>query len=364
MIKSYILNKYIAEEFLKVILNMTFVFFCLGFIINLFEQINFFKDFDVSIYTPVLLSMLFVPSMTYNMFPFIILLAGIWFFLKIKKNDEIIALKVSGVSNFSIIIIPSIVSFLLGIIFILLINPVTSTLVKKYETIRGSYETQKHEYLATINVNGIWIKEKSFDKNFIIRSSNLEGSNLVELTIYEFDNNNNFIRRIESDTVDISSKKWEIKNPRITNKDGKISPDNYEIFTYYSLYDLQMIKSLYSNLDTISFWNLNNEITLLENRGYSTKGMRTMWHRALAFPFFLLSMLLLSGVFTLGMQFKESNWSYIFISIIASALIFYLNDFSAALGKTEKLPVEVSVWVPIIAIFTFSAVGLIHANQK
>ena len=364
MIQSYVLNKYLAKEFLKVVLNMTFTFFCLGFIINLFEEINFFKDLDVSFYTPLMLSMFYVPSMTYNMFPFIILLAGIWFFRKIKKNDEIIALKVSGISNFSIITVPSFLSFLLGIFFILLVNPVTSTLVKKYETIRGNYETQKHEYLASVNVNGIWIKEKNFDKNYIIRSSNLENNNLINLTIYEFDINNNFIRRIESSAADISSKKWNIKNPKIIDKDGKISPDNYEVFIYQSLYDLKMIESLYSNLDTISFWNLNNEIRLLENRGYSTKGMRTMLHRALAFPFFLLSMLLLSGVFTLGMQFKENNWTYVFISIIASALIFYLNDFSAALGKTEKLPVEVSVWVPIVAIFTFSAVGLIHANQK
>ena len=364
MIKSYILNKYLAQEFLKVILNMTFIFFCVGFIINFFEEINFFKDFNVSVFTPIMLSLLFVPSMTYNMFPFIILLSGIWFFLKIKKNDEIIALKVSGISNFSIIIVPSILSFIVGIFFILLINPITSTFVKKYETIRGNYETQKHEYLATINVNGIWIKEKSFDKNFIIRSSNLEGNNLINLTIYEFDNNNNFIRRIESASADISSKKWNVQNPTITNNNGEVLKENYKVFVYKSLYDLQMIKSLYSNLDTISFWNLNNEIRLLENRGYSTNGMRTMLHRAFAFPFFLLSMLLLSGVFTLGMQFKENNWSYVFVSIIASVLIFYLNDFSAALGKTEKLPVEISVWVPIIAIFTFSAVGLIHANQK
>jgi lipopolysaccharide export LptBFGC system permease protein LptF len=75
-------------------------------------------------------------------------------------------------------------------------------------------------------------------------------------------------------------------------------------------------------------------------------------------------MLLLSGVFTLGFQFKENNWSYVFISIIASVLIFFFNDFSTVLGKTEKLPLEISVWMPIIVIFLFSSVGVIHANQK
>ena len=43
---------------------------------------------------------------------------------------------------------------------------------------------------------------------------------------------------------------------------------------------------------------------------------------------------------------------------------YLFNDFSAALGQTEKLAVEVAVWMPIIIIFIFSAVGAIYANQK
>ena len=143
MIKSFIINKYLAHEFIKIILAMTFAFFCLSFILNLFEEINFFKDFDIGIDIPIILSSLFVPSLLYNMFPFIIFLSGIWFFLKIKKTDEIIALKVSGMSNFSIIVVPSILSIILGFIFIALLNPVTSVLVKKYESIKGVYEKEQ-----------------------------------------------------------------------------------------------------------------------------------------------------------------------------------------------------------------------------
>ena len=99
---------------------------------NLFEEINFFKDINIGIYMPIFLSLLIVPSLLYNMFPFIILLSGIWFFLKIKKNDEVTAMKISGMSNFSIIVIPGLLSILLGIFFITSINPITSILVKKY----------------------------------------------------------------------------------------------------------------------------------------------------------------------------------------------------------------------------------------
>ena len=199
MFKPFIINKYLASEFIKVVLNTIFVFFCLGFIMNLFEEINYFKDLDIGIYIPIMLTSLIVPSLLYNMFPFIILLSGIWFFLKIRKNDEVTAMKVSGMSNFSVIIIPGLLSFMLGVFFITSINPITSVLVQKYESLKGNYDRDK-DYLATITQNGIWIKEK----NNIIRASNLQSENLMNVTIYEFDKNNNFVKRVEAKSANIN----------------------------------------------------------------------------------------------------------------------------------------------------------------
>jgi len=94
MIRSLIINKYLAIEFTKIVINAILIFFCLGFIMNLFEEINFFKDVDVGIYLPIIMTTLFVPTLLSNMFPFIVFLSGIWFFLKIKKSDEVTAMKV------------------------------------------------------------------------------------------------------------------------------------------------------------------------------------------------------------------------------------------------------------------------------
>ena len=363
MIKSFVINKYITKEFCKVIINMLLVFFCLAVIMNLFEEINFFKDIDIGIHLPILLSLLIVPSLLYNMFPFIILVSGIWFFLKIKRTDEVTALSISGMSIFSIMTVPCILSVILGIFFITSINPITSIFVKKYETLKGNYERDK-DYLAAITDNGIWIKEKKLEKNNFIRSSHLENEKLINVTIYEFDRNNNFLKRIEAKSASISSLEWKLKEVKIMDEYGKILSEIDDNFTYMSTYDIKKIKSLYSNLDTISFWNIGNEIKLLEERGYSTQQMQTKLQRALAFPCFLLSMVILSGVFTLGSRIKENNLHYIFITIITCVLIYFFNDFSAALGRTEKLSVEVAVWMPILIIFIFSAVGVIYANQK
>ena len=272
-------------------------------------------------------------------------------------------MNISGMSNLSVIIIPSILSIILGIFFVTALNPITSLLVKKYETVKGNYEKEQ-DYLAAVTVNGIWIKERGLKANYMIRASHLEKENLMGVTIYEFDKDNNFTRRIEADSANITSLKWVLKNITVINSDGIMLTEPIKDPFYFSMYDIKKIKSLYSNLDTISFWNIEHEINLLKQRGYSTREMQVKLHRSLAFPFFLLSMVLLSSVFTLGTTFKENNWTYIFLTIISSVLIFFFNDFSAALGKTDKLPIELSVWMPIAIIFIFSFVGIIHANQK
>ena len=363
MIRSFTINSYLCKEFLKKLLTVSIVFFGFGLIINLFEEINFFKDYEVGIYLPIILSFLYVPSLFYNMFPFIILLSGIWFFLKIKKSDEVTALKISGMSNLSVILIPSFISILLGIIFVTMVNPITSLSLKKYEIIKGEYERDR-DYLAKITKNGIWIKEKNINKNNIIRASNLNGQNLMVLTIYEFDKDNNFVKRIDADYANISTHDWKLANVKILDENGVLLAEKINEITYKSIYDLKKIKSLYTNLDTVPFWQIKKEMKLLEERGYSTKQIETKLHRSLAFPFFLLSMVLLSGLFTLGINFKENNLFYIFITIITCILIYFFNDFSAALGKTERLSVEIAVWMPVLIIFIFSAAGMIYANQK
>jgi len=363
MFRSFVINKYISKEFSKILTNVVLIFFCLGFIINLFEEINSFKDIDVGMYMPIFLSSLIVPSLLYEMFPFIVLISGIWFFLKIKKSDEITAMKISGMSNFSVIIIPGLLSIVIGILFITSINPVTSILVKKYETIKGGFEKDK-DFLAAITKNGIWIKEKGNQKNNIIRSTHLKDNNLMNITIYEFNSEDKFTRRIEAKSADISLLVWSLKNVKIIDSDGVVLSEKIDSLNYNSLYDLDKIKTLYSNLNTVSFWDITNEIELLEKRGYSTRQMETKLHTSFAFPFFLLAMIFLSGVFTLSSNLEESNLKYVFIAIASCILIYFFNDFSAALGETEKLSVITAVWMPIVIIFTFGTAGVLYANQK
>ena len=364
MSKSLIINKYISKEFLKIFLYMLLGFSCLSIIMNLFEEINFFGDFGVGILVPFFMSILIMPNIIYTLLPFIVLFTSIWLFLKLIRTEEIVAMKASGMSNISLILIPSVVAFVLGIFIVLAVNPIISTLVEKYETIKANYHTDQ-EYLAAITANGIWMKQNKSGIISIIRSSNLKNENLENVSIYQFKEDNTLINRMEAESAYIKNTTWILKNVKEYKKvDDENTLTNFEEVKFDSIYNLEKIRTLYTNLDTISFWKIPDQIELLKERGYSTKEMQGKFQKTISFPFFLVSMVLLAGVFTLGTKYKGSNWNYVLISIIACIVIYYTDYFSLALGKTERLPIEVSVWMPVIIVFIFSTVGLIHVNQK
>ena len=93
---------YLLINFLKTFFVFVFVFYCFGVILNLFEEVEFFKNIEVSIFIPLMLTSIFIPSMIIKILPFIIFLSSMWFMMKIRNNRDLLTLKVFGFSNFKI----------------------------------------------------------------------------------------------------------------------------------------------------------------------------------------------------------------------------------------------------------------------
>jgi len=102
-----ILLNYIIFNYLKVILKVTFLFYLFGMILNLFEEIEFFKGIDVSFYLPVTLTAIHVPSIIIDILPFIIFVSSMWFLINMRDKRELLTYKVYGYSNIKIFLLAS-----------------------------------------------------------------------------------------------------------------------------------------------------------------------------------------------------------------------------------------------------------------
>ena len=199
-----ILFNYLLKNFLKTFLVVIAIFYCFGVILNLFEEIEFFKNTEVSLFLPLVLTCLLIPGMLIKILPFIIFISSMWFMLKIRNNRDLLALKVFGYSNLRIFLILALTSFFIGWIILLIINPITSSMAKYYEKTKSNY-SRDIDHLVTFNNNGLWIKENFENGSRIISADKPDGDSLVNTTIFHLDVNSYLVEKI-------TAKKTFIKN--------------------------------------------------------------------------------------------------------------------------------------------------------
>ena len=210
---SVILN-YILNGFLKTFFKVFLFFYAFGIILNLFEEIEFFKNLESSIFTPLILTNLYIPSMMINLLPFIIFISSMKFIIDLRNNKDLLTMKIFGFSNFKIFFILASTSFILGWIILLIINPVTSEMSKYYEQIKSNY-SRDIDHLVTFNNNGLWIKENLSTGSRIITANKYNGKKLEDITIFNLDENYNLNKKIYSKSANIESNEWQLSKVSI-----------------------------------------------------------------------------------------------------------------------------------------------------
>jgi len=358
-----IINQYLVVSFLKVLVNAVFIFLALGVILNLFEEIEFFKNTNQSFWLPFILSLSFVPTLVLELLPFIIFLASMFFFLRLKSSKDLLSIKIFGYSNLKIISILAFFAFIFGVFVLIVVNPITSALVKYYET-EKSQHARDVDHLISINKNGVWIKEIDNFGYKIINAEKLDNNILKKISIYVFNSNNKMLKRIEAESALIIDSPWKMKNVSIYDLDNYNQITNLESYEFKTENILDKINSLYRNLNTISFIDLITDYPQLYDKGYSKKLLIEKIHKLFSLPIFLFLMVILASIFTIGTVNTKQNFYYVIISILTSVIIYYFNDLSFVLGQTGKIGLILSVWIPLIVISLFCLIGVIQINEK
>jgi lipopolysaccharide export system permease protein len=364
MFKS--INRYIIKEFLKSLLVVLCVMFSIILLITLLEEFNYFKSKqDLKFIQFIIFTFLKIPNLLFNLFPFIVLFSGIVFYLKIYNYNEVISLRVMGYSNIQIILIPALTCFVMGYLLVFLIVPFTSSMLKYYEEIKSEYDQTKN--LVFVNETGIWIIDKNENAKNIIRIDKIDKnfSNIKQITIYNYDKDNNFIKRIDANEGIINDNNWQLSQVNIVSSNNKRNSENYfNNYNYKSNIKINELKNIYKNTETTSLLDINKEMLILDDKGYSITDLRIRYQKLISFPIYLLAMSILSGLMIINLG-KTSNYlKYGSYGVIISVVIYFLNDLSITIAKSGIISVDFSVWIPIFLIILINLIGIIQVNAK
>ncbi|MBD1172199.1 LptF/LptG family permease [Pelagibacterales bacterium SAG-MED05] len=359
-----VLSQYLLQGYFKRIFKVVLIFYCFGLILNLFEEIEFFKNLNVTILIPISLTAVFIPSLIIKMLPFIIFISSLWFLLDLRNSKDLLTLKVFGYSNFKIFFILAITSFVFGWIILFTINPLTSSMVKYYEKTKSEY-SKDIDHLVSINKNGLWTKENLKAGHRIISAEEIKNNVLKKITIFDLDNDYNLIQKIYSKTADISKNKWDLNEVLIIKfNDGIVQEDYRDNYSIFSKYDDEKINSLFSNFDTMSFLDLILNYQDLQNKGYNKSYLDQNLNSMLSLPFFLFMMTALASILTMNTLKQSNNFTFILAGLIACVAVYYFKDLSLALGKTDRVSLSLAAWIPVAVIGLFGSIGILQINEK
>jgi len=276
------------------------------------------------------------------------------------NNNEINIFKYSGLRNSSILIIISSTAFILGLLIIIIFYNFSSNLKNFYLELKSPY-TSDGKYLAVITNNGLWIKDEINEKILIINASKIEENYLINSFISEFDKNFTIQKNYKSEKIDISKKNWVVLNAKVYEKNNYRKQETLKLQTNF---DYKKIQSLYSNLSSLSIYELYELRKNYIRLNYSVTEVNLQILKIITYPIYLLLVVIFSALIMLKVKQVKGNTFKITIGLFASVIIYYLNNFFYVLGSTEKINLIISILCPLIILSFTNLIMINKINEK
>jgi len=356
--KVYI--KFLINIYNTAFFKVFFIFFVVILITNILEQIEFFRNINLNFFYLIFLSLLNTPSILFEILPFIFLIATQIFFISLIDKKELQIFKYSGLNNLIIIKIISLYTFILSLVFVIFFYNTSAILKNSYLLIKNKYSEDKR-YLAVITENGLWIKDEIKNNIYIINANKFNYEFLLDVSITVLNRNFEVKKIIESKKIDITSFKWKIFKPLILSNNKKVNLDE---MTLESNYDLKKINSLFSNLSSLTIFKLFELRDSYKTLDYSLIDIDSHLYRVISYPLYLTLISIFSSIIMFSIGYQKNSLFKIILGVFLSVIIYYITYFINILGTNEKIPLLLSILMPLILLTMINFISIIKINEK
>ena len=352
---------YLARLFVSKFIKISIVFFCTVILINFFEEIRFSEKYNIEIYYVFYLSFLNAPSLIFEILPFIFFVSIIFFYLELIEKNELEIFNTNGISNLKIVFFSTFLTIIMGIIILLFYYTLSSTLKSLYLDAKNRF-SNSNDYLAVVNNDGLWIKEEIDNKLYIIHAKKIKKNKLKYLTINEatkyYESNNTIV----AESANILSKNWKLENVSILSNDG--TTKKFKSYVYNSSFDGEIISNLFSNLNALNIYELHKLSNSYLKIGYSNTDIKIHLNKIYSMPLFYILMTILGFIIIKKIRVLNSKFFAIIFGIFVSVVVYYINYFSSIMGHSGLIPIELSIWVPLLILFLICNIGLLKIDEK
>lgn len=290
-------------------------------------------------------SLLRVPMVTERIMPFCILVGAMSCYLNLSRRNELVVARAAGLSAWQFVAPALAVAFGLGVIATVAYNPIAAQMYERSK-IHEEKIFGKREF--GMGQSGFWVRQKSPDGQAVInaRASQNQGLQLQGVTIFAFDHDGRFQRRIEATTAELGEGAWQLGNARIYT--GDAPPQEHASYPFQTNLTPEQVRESFATPETLPFWELPGYIAAAENAGLNSSAYRLQFQKLLSRPFLLASMVLLAASFSLRFFRMGGVQTMVLGGILSGFLLYVLSKITEDMSKSDLLSPVVAAWAPVL----------------
>ncbi len=293
---------------------------------------------------------------------FMVFLSCMYCLSQLTKSSELIVARSVGVSIWQILLPLIAGTLILGVVFIAAINPIAAVLLAKQEKILHKY-IKNAESIITLYHQGIWLKEKSLERNIIIHADYAYGKDVIlhGVDFFILNQHNHFIKRLRAASAKLENNYWILtKVSMLTKDEAAVLYDIYKIPTNLVITKLQ---DNFSSPETISFWQLPEFIKTIKASGFPANKHTLYYYNLLIYPLFLAAMVLISARFALT-NARSGNANFMIISgVIFGFIIYFFNSYIITLSSSGRMPIIVAAIAPTMIAMLIGVLLVLYSDD-
>ncbi|MEM9855018.1 MAG: LPS export ABC transporter permease LptG [Pseudomonadota bacterium] len=362
------LHRYFGLRFLKTFLAIFAVFFGLAILFDLTEQVRRFAGADVGFGEIVQLTLLSAPVGFYRLMPLLVIISTLTLLISMARSSELVVARASGRSALRSLYAPMVVAFLIGLVAIMVFNPLVAAMSKEYES-RSNQINEGTASILSISDEGLWLRQGGPEGQTVIRAlnSNLDGTTLQSVTFMSFAPDGAPTRRIEARNATLESGNWVLREAKVWPLSSAPNPEQsaqaFATLSVPSTLTRDGIRDSFGTPSAIPIWELPAFIAQLDGAGFSARRHAVWFQMELALPIFLVAMLLVGAGFTMRHTRVSNTGLMVLYAIMLGFALYFIRNFAQILGENGQMPILLAAWAPPLGAIGLALGLLLHLED-
>lgn len=361
-----ILGLYFARRFLSSVLMIFFSCVALIMLVDFLEMTRRTADREtVTTATVALLTLYRAPAFTEQLLPFAVLFGAMSAFVTLSRKLELVVARAVGLSVWQFSFPAIFTAFLIGVFATCVFNPVSADFKERANRMEGEIfnSSSAAAGFLTQGRGGFWIRQQSVDGQAVIQGASTQqgGRELIGVTVFEFDRNDDLIERVEARTAILQHGYWELTDAKVLIPG--LEQQHFETYLVATNLDPGQIQESLLSADTVSFWQLPGAIANAEQAGFGAARYRLQLQSLLARPFLLIAMVLIAAVVGLRV-FRFGGVGQTILGGVGAGFLLYLGTKLAEdLGDAGVVHPIAAAWFPAVTGIFLGVLVLLYRED-